>query len=435
MVHVGVTGSKVTLKLKQRKAGAPPPPKFLGHGSCHNLSKSCDTPNCTATSDHAVISKCCMEMFSELAVNPDEIRGMGIVVSRLPSDGSELPSRCPKSDSSILSWLTGQGRQDPPQRVTTSAQAVGVSHEKSYESETQEGFSERAATSPADSVMIVEDHAEGIVAVDGASYDETGSVQSQDFDIELPSLSQIHMSQVQELPSSMRKNIMLRIEEEDGHRRRALSTAQDTRFRQIDVRRIMRLAAIKSGGQSLAPAFGDPVSLTELESLPLEMQLQVANDDNGPVGILSQKNRTTVPAKVRSQPQKRPQKNTVVPLTAKAVAVCPGDDCATYPKYSENASKSGSFFLENIRPLAIFMDENNSADEEAVNSVVQFLELCVEELRFSDAALLLRSIANRSDEWNGDGDAFARIFGVVNKKSAQVLGDGLDKDWIMSSYC
>jgi hypothetical protein len=225
------------------------------------------------------------------------------------------------------------------------------------------------------------------------------------------------------------------IEEEDGHRRRALSTTQDTRFRQIDVRRIMRLAAIKSGEQSLAPTFGDPVSLTELESLPLEMQLQVANHDNGPVGILSQKNRITLPAKVRSQPQKRPQKNTVVPLTTEAVAVCPGDGCATYPKYSENASKSGSFFMENIRPLAIFMDENNSSDEEAVNSVIQFLELCVEELRFSDAALLLRSIANRSDEWSGEGDAFEQIFDAVNTKSARVLGDGLDKDWIMSSYC
>ena len=43
MQGVGVKGSRVTLKVKQRKQGAKPPPKFLGHGSCHNLSKSGDT--------------------------------------------------------------------------------------------------------------------------------------------------------------------------------------------------------------------------------------------------------------------------------------------------------------------------------------------------------------------------------------------------------
>jgi DNA repair protein REV1 len=77
MALVGVKGSKVTLKLKQRKPGAPPPPKFLGHGSCFNLSKSCETPHCTATSDHLFVSKICMELFCKMAVKVDDIRGMG----------------------------------------------------------------------------------------------------------------------------------------------------------------------------------------------------------------------------------------------------------------------------------------------------------------------------------------------------------------------
>ena len=77
MVHVGVRGTKVTLKLKQRKPGAAPPPKFLGHGSCFNLSKSCDTPQCVATRDHRIISQCCMGLLSKMDVNAEDIRGVG----------------------------------------------------------------------------------------------------------------------------------------------------------------------------------------------------------------------------------------------------------------------------------------------------------------------------------------------------------------------
>ena len=39
MRAAGVTARTVTLKLKRRKDGAPEPPKFLGHGSCDNMSR------------------------------------------------------------------------------------------------------------------------------------------------------------------------------------------------------------------------------------------------------------------------------------------------------------------------------------------------------------------------------------------------------------
>lgn len=74
MEHVGVKGSKITWKLKQRKQGAKPPPKFLGHGSCHNLSRSLDTPRLTRQWD--VMSELCKKMFRELNVPKDDVRGM-----------------------------------------------------------------------------------------------------------------------------------------------------------------------------------------------------------------------------------------------------------------------------------------------------------------------------------------------------------------------
>ena len=77
MRHVGVKGGKVILKLKQRKPGAPPPPKYLGHGSCHNLSKSCDIPGSKVTSNQDVIANCCIDMFTKMNVEKEDIRGMG----------------------------------------------------------------------------------------------------------------------------------------------------------------------------------------------------------------------------------------------------------------------------------------------------------------------------------------------------------------------
>ena len=77
MSNVGVKGSKITLKLKQRKEGAPPPPKFLGHGSCHNLSRCCEIPSGTATRESGILYSCGMKLFEEMSVSRADIRGMG----------------------------------------------------------------------------------------------------------------------------------------------------------------------------------------------------------------------------------------------------------------------------------------------------------------------------------------------------------------------
>ena len=50
---------------------------------------------------------------------------------------------------------------------------------------------------------------------------------------------------------------------------------------------MMKLAAVKSGQANAG------MSLAELRRLPLEIQLQIANQDSNPVGLLSQKTRTS----------------------------------------------------------------------------------------------------------------------------------------------
>jgi DNA repair protein REV1 len=63
MHGVGVLGSKLTLKVKQRKASAKEPQKFLGHGSCHNLSRSIDIPGGVPTNELHVFARLGMQLF------------------------------------------------------------------------------------------------------------------------------------------------------------------------------------------------------------------------------------------------------------------------------------------------------------------------------------------------------------------------------------
>lgn len=74
----GVRGRMLTLKLKRRKAGAPEPPKFMGHGSCDNLSRSLTLPRFTASEREVAVAA--RSLLRTLRVPAPEIRGIGIAV-------------------------------------------------------------------------------------------------------------------------------------------------------------------------------------------------------------------------------------------------------------------------------------------------------------------------------------------------------------------
>jgi hypothetical protein len=265
-----------------------------------------------------------------------------------------------------------------------------------------------------------------------------------DYDIALPALSQIRMSQVEVLPSPLRKQVVSKMEAERARNsgspllaRGVIELARDARFRQTDVKRMFRLAAVKAGAQALPSAFGSAVSLTQLASFPLELQLQVANDDSRRLGVLSpeKKSRKTVSSS-RHMPdwktEKAQSKRRGSPVT---VRIAPqkkaSDDVAEDPHTAScnAATDARHFFRDNVRPLGIFMDENPEADKEATSQVVEFLCLCVIENRLADAGVLLRSIKNRNDRWTSI--AFDSIFDAVDRKVQECFQANLDRDWVL----
>lgn len=81
--------------MKVRKAGAPTPRKFMGHGICDNVARSCTIP--TVTDDAQVISKQCHALLKQLNVTPEDMRGMGIQVSKLNDNNSNKDSKNSRS--------------------------------------------------------------------------------------------------------------------------------------------------------------------------------------------------------------------------------------------------------------------------------------------------------------------------------------------------
>lgn len=87
-------GKTVTLKLMVRSADAPiETAKFMGHGVCDNLTKT-STLN-EYTCDAEVIRKTVFALKSSMAVDPKELRGVGIQIGKLDSgnEGVQKPGR------------------------------------------------------------------------------------------------------------------------------------------------------------------------------------------------------------------------------------------------------------------------------------------------------------------------------------------------------
>ena len=78
-------GRQVQLKLWRAMEGAPTTARkgSMGHGMCDHVSRSINLPDPTA--DEATIAREVVKMLTEVRIPPQELRGMGISVSRLGS--------------------------------------------------------------------------------------------------------------------------------------------------------------------------------------------------------------------------------------------------------------------------------------------------------------------------------------------------------------
>ncbi|GAB0100180.1 DNA repair protein Rev1 [Sergentomyia squamirostris] len=92
--EVGLRGKSVTLKLMIRAQDAPvETAKFMGHGICDHITKSASLPG--FTDDPEAIFRAVWRISEELSVDPAELRGIGVQVTKLSKQET------PKSSSLV----------------------------------------------------------------------------------------------------------------------------------------------------------------------------------------------------------------------------------------------------------------------------------------------------------------------------------------------
>ena len=525
-----------------------------------------ETPGSVATRDATVFSSIGMTLYLELGVPLEDVRGLGLIVSKLDHVQATELETAPKNR--ITNWLKKGSRNEKEKEESAGAESEDGTLRKEGE-ETEE----RSVASAKDDDTVFQElreNGDSIKRPEELSYTNTiaslsahpkGAIEESDASVStppsppreqcesfkdmedgssvdspipecelvkesspsmtqiaLPPLSQLRMSQVDALPPDMRRQIMTRIknsendrssstrEPEEGsyfdeqnedpvmdemeaahlealpnHRRATGNSPSPTnrsgtrqptdqspekdlnpRFRQTSLKRLMRLAAVKSGNDST------DLSLTQLGTLPLEIQLQVANGDSRPVGDLSPRkqflSRHSTSRKDPSSSFRRPQNE----LPSEGVELGPTanekPDGKANPPFVEDQVQANqgtdetrmvdrdceddevesdeeiplvslprkdprAFYRENVAPLKAFLDENSPDIEEAIETVIAFLSQCVRERQLREVVVLIRSIRNRADKWK-DERIIQRVVRSLDDLHFEVYGSRLDVNWI-----
>lgn len=92
LTEIGAKGRTITLKYMVRAADAPvETAKFMGHGFCDNVTKSTTLPS--STNELAVITQTVFSIKNALNVPADELRGIGIQISKLDTLAANKDAR------------------------------------------------------------------------------------------------------------------------------------------------------------------------------------------------------------------------------------------------------------------------------------------------------------------------------------------------------
>ena len=111
-VEARMVGGTLTLKLMIRKPDAPTETyKYLGHGRCNNVSRSCHLLQPTA--DATELLRLSLRLLKQVQPRPEDIRGVGVQLTQLIS-----------TTSSSSSDLPGSGRQDLRRLLAASAKPL-----------------------------------------------------------------------------------------------------------------------------------------------------------------------------------------------------------------------------------------------------------------------------------------------------------------------
>jgi len=393
MAGAEIRGSKLTLKVMKSKDTTKVPGKFLGHGSCHNLSKSIDIP---LTRDKDILASVGMKLLEKLDVNVHSIRGMGIVVTSLKFDGDNDA----QSSSPLSSWLKKY---------------------KSRASQTAHDVNDDTSDIDQDEIMADSAGVSKMVTFE----EEASETTPHRKDSLMPNtFSQIDQDVLQHLPSELldelkseyktsRKPVSEQSPTKQTGQRKIAVNKQIPIKGQVSVKRMFKLNSIKSGEQ----AFDGHCTLSQLDCLPLEVQLQIANSDN--TTIAKKPSRSTLARQITTTSSE------VIDLVE---AIHSGFDDEDVGREELQEEPPSNFFKDNVAPLKDFIVSNPDPDAEVVETMKEFVILCVGERRLDDVVVFLRAIRNMSDGWNDELYRYLRD-SVVDEIYA-VTGDQLDLSWL-----
>eukprot|EP00804_Cyclotella_cryptica_P019959 CCRYP_007848-RB/>CCRYP_007848-RB protein AED:0.23 eAED:0.23 QI:295/1/1/1/0.6/0.5/6/2116/1238 len=367
MTTVSVRGSKLTLKIMKSKDPTKMPEKFLGHGRCENVSKSTDIP---LTRNCEVFCSAALKLYEKIGVDKESIRGMGLVVSSLESDAEDG-----SSPSKLSSWLKSDQKKSVVEEV-------------------------RGRNSP------LEHH--------------------NDFESNVPRYSQLDQDVLTELPEDILKEVKSMYGEcaESSPRRATTPSLHPSRQKQgrkvektvsipgqPSVKRMLKLAMVKSGKDKLE-CNNDEFTLSQLDCLPLETQLQIANGDD---------------VILKSEAPLRPS-------TRRSIATNNIDGLESHFVDNHNNKtmhlfqKSRDFYFENIQPLQEFIKSNPHPDHRDIKVVLDFLTVCVEEHCLEDVIVFLRSIKGMQRGW--DVACYEHVKEHVVREVYRSRGYLLDTVWL-----
>ena len=387
MTAAEIRGSKLTLKVMKSKDTTKIPGKFLGHGSCHNLSRSADIP---LTRDKDILASAGMKLYDLLDVDKHSIRGMGIVVTSLKFEGDNDAN----SSSPLSSWLKKH---------------------KSGTSQTTHDVNDEASDIEQDEIMAASAAVSKMVTfeegVPETSLDRKDSLMPNTF-------SQIDQDVLQHLPSDLldelkseyksRKPMNEQSPNRQAGQRKIAVNKQIPIDGQVSVKRMFKLNSIKSGKEAL----DGNCTLSQLDCLPLEVQLQIANSDS-----------TTIAKKQSRNTARQVTKTSSVEIDVEEANHSSSEDEDVVVEELQEEPPA-NFYKDNILPFKEFIRSNPDPDAEAVEFVKEFLAVCVREWRLDDAVVLLRGMRNMSDGW-GD-ELYRDVRDATVDKAYEVLGDRLD---------
>ena len=149
---VGAQCRAVALHVKRQKPDAETW-KHLGHGPCDSLTRSAPLPR--ATADPAAILAACTTLLAAMAVPPDRVRGVGLMLHRLGRAGGAVAALGVPGTSDVGGAKAAAGTADITRYFAAPAAAL--------------------APAPVAAPAVVTDDAEDVVLADSPPVQSTPS--------------------------------------------------------------------------------------------------------------------------------------------------------------------------------------------------------------------------------------------------------------------